>query len=535
MNQPESLPEPLLNLIDDYLDGLLDEARTAELEDLLLADSAARDYFVRYARLHTDLYMRERARQASQRVLQRIEQLSVSGGETLADLPESQDAAPMPVACRAKVRPWAVLAAACVLLLALGLGWWLAPRVPTGNQTQAATIAWLVNAQNCQWADELDAAANMQAGKVLKLTSGLAEIHFQCGARIVLEGPASLELLSARSARLQQGKLTARVAKEAAGFVILSPQGKVIDLGTEFGISVAADGATKVRVFEGKVEAQAAHDAVSLSANQTASLWDGKVTFDASEPAQQAGFVRAIVPPPVIVPQTRTLTFRRAQPDSLQDSLGLGTGFTHRLPGTGRRVPQQDPNLRLDAPLAQLELTTTRSDINNQVRLSLGEYLGVRLADLGFTGQEDFAVMAKIANTPDLEDYGQFGLYAGTRSDRNIRGGLIKWGPKDAGLNTQFMVNNHGGRDTDVYKVGLLSPGTDLQLTLQRIGGKYSLAVENLTEGGVSTLTIRHPDFLDGETDLYVGLFGANPYSDVRKTIVVKEFSATVWTLASPK
>ena len=57
--------------------------------------------------------------------------------------------------------------------------------------------------------------------------------------------------------------------------------------------------------------------------------------------------------------------------------------------------------------------------------------------------------------------------------------------------------------------------------------------MENLTDGGASTLTIRHPEFLDGEADLYVGLFGANPYSDVRKTIVIKEFSVTVWTVSS--
>jgi hypothetical protein len=43
---------------------------------------------------------------------------------------------------------------------------------------------------------------------------------------------------------------------------------------------------------------------------------------------------------------------------------------------------------------------------------------------------------------------------------------------------------------------------------------------------GPSTLAIRHPDFLDGEADL----FGANPFRDVRKTIVIKEFSVTVWS-----
>src|SRR5262249_29917380 len=150
------------------------------------------------------------------------------------------------------------------------------------------------------------------------------------------------------------------------------------------------------------------------------------------------------------------------------------------------------------------------------------------------TGKEDFAVTAVIPDIPALEDFGQFGLYAGTRSDRNIRGGLIKWGNMNRGQNTLFLVNNEAGRDTDLYRVGLLSPGTDLRLALRRAGGKYALTVENLTDGGASTLTIRPHEFLDDDPDLFVGLFGANPYSDVRKTLVVKEFQVTVWTVSPP-
>jgi hypothetical protein len=78
----------------------------------------------------------------------------------------------------------------------------------------------------------------------------------------------------------------------------------------------------------------------------------------------------------------------------------------------------------------------------------------------------------------------------------------------------------------------LLSTGDDLRLTLRRTGGKYALIVENLTDGSASTLTIRHPEFLDNERDLYVGLFGANTQSEVRKTLIIKEFAVTVWTLS---
>ena len=68
-----------------------------------------------------------------------------------------------------------------------------------------------------------------------------------------------------------------------------------------------------------------------------------------------------------------------------------------------------------------------------------------------------------------------------------------------------------------------MTSGDDLRLTLRRTGGRYSLVVDDLTRRSSSTLAIAHPAFLDGETDLYVGLFGANTQSDLRKTLTVRE------------
>jgi ferric-dicitrate binding protein FerR (iron transport regulator) len=518
MSEPQNVPQRLQDLTDDYLSGLLDEAGIGELEGLLRADAEARRYFVRYAALHTDLHLDARARQAADRALGRL---------------SDQSAAPargLPPPLFAGARAWFYIKAAAVAagaLLALGAGWWLlAGREPA--------IAWLVNAQNCKWAEDVAPAGDLRAGTVLRLERGLAEVRFACGARAVLEGPARLELLSGKSARLLRGKLTARAAGPAAGFEVLSPQGKVIDRGTEFGVSVSEGGATEVYVFEGQVEARPA-DApkgagLSLAQDQAARIAGGKVTL--TPKADGGGFVREIVAPPVIVPRRLRLAFDHATDSSLRDAGGLGVGLTHRLPGTGRALSEHDPNLRLDTARGRLELTTTNSDLNRQFRLHQGEYLGVRLADLGFTGAEDFAVTATIPDIPALEFVGQFGLYAGARSDRNIRGGLISSRRGEPGQYTQFLVNNDRGRDRDLNEVGLLSTGTDLRLTLKRTGGKYALTVENLTAGGSSTLAIRHPDFLDGQRDLYVGLFGANTRSRVRKTLTVKDFSVTVWAVA---
>jgi hypothetical protein len=498
-------PNELQDLLDDYLDGSLDEAGLARLEALLLADAGARAHFVRYCRLHTDLYLEARARQASNEVLRALD----------------EEVSPPPPRAR-RWLGWGAVAAS--LLAALGLGWWLLGRP---GERPEAEVAWLVNAQDCRWAG--DGPGPMVPGAVLSLDAGLAELRFRAGARVVLEGPARLAVLSATSARLERGKLAARVPDSASGFVVYSPRGRVVDLGTEFGVSVAEDGTTSVRVYEGEVIAAPAGQKggaeLRLRRDQSARIDAGGVRREEARP-----FVRAIVPPPAIVPRNFTLDFRRAVPGTMEDAAGQGTGFTHRLPGTGMKLNRHDANLRLDAGRGQLELTTTNSDVNRQVGMPRGEYFGVRLADLGFTGKEDFAVSVSIPNIPALRRVGQFGLYAGTRSNRNIRGGLIS--RKDEGLYTLFFVNNNGGIDRDSHFVGLLTTGDDTRLLLARKAGKYSLTVENRTTGSSSTLAIRHPDFLDRERDIHVGVFGANTQSQVSRTIILKDFRATVWTIS---
>ncbi|HEY7429019.1 MAG TPA: FecR domain-containing protein [Gemmataceae bacterium] len=539
MSDSQQMPDHWQDLIEEYLDGSLDENGMQELEGYLCRDEAARQYFVRYAHLHTDLQLEMRARQAAKRALQHIETLAEIEKPTASPrTPSSGRLDPGPLRYYSRKRlALACLGAVAGLMIALGF-WWLVERRSFPSAPEAnATIAWLVNAQDCTWSGP-GPKGNLQAGRVLQIERGLAEIHFQCGARVVLEGPCILELISSKSARLTSGKLTARVPEAAIGFEILSPQGKVIDLGTEFGVH-AANGTTDVYVFQGQIEALPSssnpetEQKVSLLEHQAARIASGRVTIRPFLPAAAEGqFVRAIVPPPVIIPRTLHLLFRRPVEGTLLDQTGLGSGLTHRLPGTGSDLAGRDPNLRLNRDKEQLELTTTNSDLNTQYKLHHGEYLGMRLRDLGFTGPEDFAATVTIPNIPALEVVGQFGLYAGARSDCSIRGGLI--GDKQPGQYTQFLVNNQNGCDIpDVCKVGLLTPGTDLRLTLKRVQGKYSLTVENLTKGNASTLTIRHPDFLDSENDLYIGLFGANTQSEVRKTLIFKDFQATVWTVAA--
>jgi FecR protein len=521
-DRPE-VTDRLRDLVDDYCSDLLDEAGVLELEAALVASEPARRYFAEYWQIHTELGFSNRARRAASAALSRFE------------------ARPTPESGAARVHrfgrpriPRRMLALAGSILAASGFlvgHWGWKDRKPSAAPSR--NVAWLINAQDCLWAsDDADTPGrDMRIGKVLRLERGLAEVEFDRGARVILKGPAALELLSDNGARLLSGSMTAKVPVPAHGFTVYSPQGKVVDLGTEFGVSVDGPGTTSVRVFSGELTAAAGDGkapAMHLLKDQEA-LIDGRaVALRPPGPGEFGKFTRAIEPPPLILPRTLKLDFSGPVEGTLLDAEGRGIGLNHRLPGTGSAIPARDPNLRLNPEGRALELTTTRSDLNRQAGVKVGEYLGFRLSDLGFTGREDFTISVEIPDIPSLEVVGQFGLYAGSSGSLAIRGGVLS--QPEPGSYQLFLVNNEGGIDKDIHEVGLTNTGDHLRFTLQRERGRYSLLVENLTRRSSSRLAIAHPAFLDQERDLHVGIFGANTQSDVRKTLKIKEVGITVFT-----
>src|SRR5262249_57295647 len=130
-------------------------------------------------------------------------------------------------------------------------------------------------------------------------------------------------------------------------------------------------------------------------------------------------------------------------------------------------------------------------------------------------------ISALIPNIPGLKVVGQFGLYAGSQSNTNIRGGLIR--RPDPDTYRLFLVTNVNGDDTDIDEIGLINVGDDLRLTLRRVSGRYSVQVDNQTRLSSSTLEIAHTTFLDAEKELHAGLFGANTQSDHRETLTIRE------------
>jgi ferric-dicitrate binding protein FerR (iron transport regulator) len=124
-----------------------------------------------------------------------------------------------------------------------------------GGGTSPLEFASLVDVRDCQWNDTPRPGVEKRlATRMMDLASGVAIIEFDGGARLALQGPAKLELIGPKAARLHRGTATVRCEEGLYSFSLLTPTSTVIDLGTEFGVAVEPDGASEVHVLDGEVE-----------------------------------------------------------------------------------------------------------------------------------------------------------------------------------------------------------------------------------------------------------------------------------------
>ncbi len=229
-------------------EGELAPTQAARLEELVTASAEARRFLVEYLQLHGELLW---------------EQASGAGTErpAAAGRVEECGRAVRPGARRRLTRSarWAAWAAgvAAVVGLAAGLAVWIRktplPQVPA---VPVARLAAVAGDQLTCAAGPLAAGSELVAGQEVQLAAGLAEIEFTSGARVILEGPARFALVSRGRLVLHQGRLTARVPAQAAGFTVAASGMVIVDRGTEFGVLVAPDRPLEVHVLAGCVELQ---------------------------------------------------------------------------------------------------------------------------------------------------------------------------------------------------------------------------------------------------------------------------------------
>ena len=230
--------------------GLGSGEQMRALNELLRANAAARDEYLFRAELHSRLASDPElfARESESRVASR------------------ENVLPLRAARRPRSMTWAVALAACIALLAAG--WW-ALRLSHSSERKGTTskaVAMLNRVVDAQWDQGSEAprlGAPLEPGW-LRLKSGLVQIVFYSGARVVIEGPAELQLISPDEAVCASGRLVAEVPPQAKGFRVRTPLMNVTDLGTVFGVEVMQR-QTELYVFKGSVEFQSSSGAAKRS------------------------------------------------------------------------------------------------------------------------------------------------------------------------------------------------------------------------------------------------------------------------------
>jgi len=171
--------------------------------------------------------------------------------------------------------------AACVTLAAT----WAVRFLSSDEEATTAAVAVITRGVNVQWEGTAPTLGTPLTPGWLRLKSGLVQIEFYHGARVTLEGPAALRVLSSSAAYCSAGKLSAHVPPQAKGFRIETPKGTIVDLGTDFGLDLNADG-PQVHVFKGEVELHPPGSAIqSLKEGQAMALANTARTLVADESA----------------------------------------------------------------------------------------------------------------------------------------------------------------------------------------------------------------------------------------------------------
>jgi hypothetical protein len=144
------------------------------------------------------------------------------------------------------VTPWrlAAAAAACILIAA-------SVALVMGRHTPARVVAELA----AVWEGVAPTSGGLTPGRVYRLESGLTQVETSTGAMLVIEGPCELAVTGENATLFNRGRLTARCStKQTHGFTVTTPTGRVVDLGTEFGVEHGERG-TFAYVFDGEVQA----------------------------------------------------------------------------------------------------------------------------------------------------------------------------------------------------------------------------------------------------------------------------------------
>lgn len=284
-------------LLDALIEGDLTEADFIKIEAELLVNAEAREAY--YRRLGLTVLLEQTT----------SSRLSTSGSE------ERESGRLARPAGRRGL--WIGLCAAAVFMVAGILGVFVVSDLATGHRAtgdaaasdpgdseravvkvsaheeQAAGFAVLAGQADAVWGGQgLLLNGDLIPQGELHLVSGLVQIELFSGVTVVIEGAARFTVLSPMEIAVTQGKVRVHVPEPAHGFRVRLSDGEVVDLGTDFAVSVI-DEHSEVHVLDGAVEWRPHEQDMRLLEDGEAFRWsaDG---VGRSIPSAADGFVDSV-------------------------------------------------------------------------------------------------------------------------------------------------------------------------------------------------------------------------------------------------
>lgn len=123
---------------------------------------------------------------------------------------------------------------------------------PQESTRSATLLGRFVQQADCVWVQAPALQEDRFSPGMIKLTSGAAELRFDSGTNVILEGPCELVVGTVDSVELLAGTVFVDVTEISNGFLLETPEAQIIDDGTQYAVSLDSQ-ATEVHVFEGSV------------------------------------------------------------------------------------------------------------------------------------------------------------------------------------------------------------------------------------------------------------------------------------------
>jgi hypothetical protein len=254
-----------LEAVGQLCNGTLSEETGRALDELLRDDPVARRLYTDYMWLHASLYSENGS-------LAGLHATPVPGREdadrvvlTMSDVNREAMNSKSRRRWSGRMQALAALLAGVAAIASWGI--YKAARdgssgsdaeMAQRNAGDGAVVAQITGTHNCRWARPelaIDYGSTLRTGQRVELDEGLAEITFENGATVLLEGPASFVVDAADKLGLASGRLAAIVPQRAGGFRIHTQTLDVFEVGAEFGVWAQESGAAELHVFNGLVKA----------------------------------------------------------------------------------------------------------------------------------------------------------------------------------------------------------------------------------------------------------------------------------------